>query len=681
MGADPIEGADDPLVYAAVPDGAVTTQESLEDLPPHGVEQPALRRDAPAWLRQLAQTGLPYIAAFVLVLGAYLGASRHINDAPPTGDEPSYILDAFSIARDGDRDLTNQFSFENPKPLIALFGIPAFPHGYKWTDAGFISWHGAGLGAALAPGVWIGDSLDDVIKWMRLELVLIDALTAVALLALLRRLAALLCIREVLAWVAWASAALSLPLVAYADQFYPEVPALLCVLIALNVVLRRARPLSLAFGATTASYLPWLHVRFVPICVGLLGALAVRGLWACAERRGSPSGWPGVRDGIRTLTATARSRAGASVLVAVVIPGLVSFVAMAAAFQYWYGSPSWSAAALPATGPPTPKASSWYPEILGGLFGTDYGWFPWAPVLLLGLAGVGCLWLVSPRWASYAVLVLLPYQYLLGSSGITTPGFVYPGRYEIVWLPLLAVPLMIVLARIPVAWLAFVPLLLATLVVSWQAAHNSGYLLLNTGEIKLPAAAHLQAAFPDIEHGSEATSFGGNQGTYLHPIGRVVDEGRASIARPSDGKGYLQGGPQIKLTPGSYLAHFTMHQTGATGREPVANVQAVIPPRTVLAQRDVTAAEVSGGAPKDVTLGFGSPGASPIDLRVLVYGNATVRLGDSKADPIAIAPQPTLDRYPNAALMFGWVGGIVFVGALFVSIMRRRLDQPMSAPA
>ncbi len=139
--------------------------------------------------RWLALPWVAYLIAFMVAFGTYRYAYEQFQYQGPTGDEPSYVLDAMSMARDGDRDLSNQFSYTDTKPLIKLFGIPAIPHGQKLTDAGFILWHGAGLGFALVPGVWIGDAMGDPVKWMRYELMLIDALAAVALLGVLRKLA------------------------------------------------------------------------------------------------------------------------------------------------------------------------------------------------------------------------------------------------------------------------------------------------------------------------------------------------------------------------------------------------------------------------------------------------------------------------------------------------------------
>jgi hypothetical protein len=625
---------------------------------------------------------ISYVIAFVLALGVYHHAYGTLAVQGMTGDEPSYMLDAISMARDGDRNLSNQYSVTNPQSLIKLFGIPAYPHIVKDTGAGAISWHGAGVGFAVVPGVWIGDwQGNNPIRWVRLELVLIDALAALALYGVLRRVAQLLNIRTAFVWVAWASAALSLPLVAYSDQLYPEVPALLCILLAINAALRpRPRWPVIAAGSIAASYLPWLHVRFIPTCLALLAALALRGLSAVAARDHPPSHAPQKRlaaygGELRRLSGALRSRAGLAMIFAAALPGLVSFGFMAVEFQRWYGSPSWTIAAT-GGGVPTIVTNTWYPAVLGGLFGTDYGWVPWAPVAVLGLAAIGCLLLEAPRWTAYALLVACVYQAELAFSGIATPGFVFPGRYEIVWIPLLAVPLMVALARIPVTWLAFVPLMIATIAVSWQAADERGNNLLNTGTVGLPMAARLSSAFPDVENPSSPTSFSAKPADLKGTSGRLARGGAVRRAVPSDKAGFLIAGPGIQLAPGVYTAHFVVNQTGARGAAPFVDLQVWSLSNTAtLASVTLTARDLPPGRPKAIALRFTTPGALPIETRVFVTGQATVEVGPTSATPIVLAPMPTTDNFPDGSLMAAWIGGTLFLGVLLVNVqlLRRRV--------
>src|SRR5262249_44343269 len=274
------------------------------------------------------------------------------------------------------------------------------PHGQVWVKGhGFISWHGAGFAFAVVPGVWIGDAFDQPITGIQGMLLLYAALSAVLLLALLRRLGSALGARPIVVWAAWLSSAAGLEVVSFAERFYPEGLALLCILIAVNcAAVRRPRWPHLLVGSIAASYLPWLHIRFIPVCFGLLLVLALRGLSAAGPAASSGWLWP-TRAEIAAGWRVLRSRAGVTVLSVVAVravPAMVSFGYMAYEFNYWYGSPSWTAM----TAPGPDGSLAWYYNVLGGVFGNEYGWIPYAPVFILSLAAIGCLWVVAPRWTT-----------------------------------------------------------------------------------------------------------------------------------------------------------------------------------------------------------------------------------------------------------------------------------------
>src|SRR4051794_31860207 len=93
--------------------------------PPVGpVGPPPVSARAPDSVRRVARwLALPWVAyliAFAVSFGTYRYAYEQFQFQGPTGDEPSYVLDAMSMARDGDRDLSNQFSYADTKPLVKL---------------------------------------------------------------------------------------------------------------------------------------------------------------------------------------------------------------------------------------------------------------------------------------------------------------------------------------------------------------------------------------------------------------------------------------------------------------------------------------------------------------------------------------------------------------------------------
>jgi hypothetical protein len=288
----------------------------------------------------------------------------------------------------------------------------------------------------------------------------------------------------------------------------------------------------------------------------------------------------------------------------------------------------------------------------------------------LGFAALGFVWVLAPRWVTLAVIIGLLYQYTLGTTTITTPGFVYPGRYEIVWIPLLSIALLVALSRIKVLWLAFAPLLFVSLWLSWQATQHGGTILLNTGTVQLPLATHLQGAFPDIEFPGQPASFYVQQATQIRTVGKVAgkDPHALAVATPKDGRGFLTAGPGVRIAPGTYTATFNVQQTGATGDKPFVRLEAWSLPGYLLASRTLTAADVPPGQNKAVDLPFASSGDLNVETRAYVYGRAAVKLGAIGVNPTSVVPLPGLDEHPNATLMFLWVFGLFFVGALLASL-------------
>ncbi len=206
--------------------------------------------------------------------------------------------------------------------------------------------------------------------------------------------------------------------------------------------------------------------------------------------------------------------------------------------------------------------------------------------------------------------------------------------------------------------------------LSWQATQRGGTILLNTGTVQLPLAAHLQSAFPDIEFPGQPASFYVQQATQIRTVGKLggKDPHALSVATPKDGRGYLTAGPGVYLAPGTYTATFNIRQTGAGRRLPFIRIEAWSLPGYTLAYRTLTAADVPPGTNKAVNLQFASSGQLRVETRAYVYGRATVALGAIGVNPTSTVPLPGVDEHPNAALMFLWVFGLFFVGAVFATL-------------
>ncbi|MDX6696674.1 MAG: hypothetical protein QOE65_71 [Solirubrobacteraceae bacterium] len=420
-----------------------------------------------------ARGALPYVLAFLVAFGVYYDAYEQI-DPHPFGDEPHYVLEALSLAHDGDRDLSNDYY--DPAEVTGVLGFAGLDlHAYRYTSSHrLVSVHHVGLPALLAPAARTND-----IEWIRKELILVAALGAMALLGVLRSLRIL---RGPLCYLVWGAAAFSLPVVQFSSQIYPELPAATLLLISLWIAL--ARPLTprrAAVAGAVAALVPWLHVRYTVLAVPL-----VVGIAATAAHRAR-------RDADGPPRAAALRAAGAAVA-----PAVVSLLAMSVAFWAWYGSPALDAQyRLPAT-----KAfvhhEGWfvYQYAAGNLLGAQFGWLPIAPAHLLGIAALGLLvW--RYRWTGALAALVFAGYVLVVSTG--QPGYAFAARFMVPVVPLVAVPLALAVAYSRAARLAFLPLAGLTWAFTVQGMHHADRLYANVGDIlRLPLSVKLHTLWPFV---------------------------------------------------------------------------------------------------------------------------------------------------------------------------------------
>jgi hypothetical protein len=166
-----------------------------------------------------------------------------------------------------------------------------------------------------------------------------------------------------------------------------------------------------------------VHVRFLAVTL----ALAAIGVWRC---------WGDARRW--------------TLLAAFLAPLLVSGVTMALLFQHWYGS--WLPTAQYGLSESPRSWPGTYRNAVGDLIGFEYGWLPIAPVHLLGLVGVGVLVGRLGRSALAGVLGAGVYLLAISGAGLGFGGGTFPGRFLVVIIPLIAVPLLVVLATQRTWW-------------------------------------------------------------------------------------------------------------------------------------------------------------------------------------------------------------------------------------
>jgi hypothetical protein len=607
---------------------------------------------------------IPFAVAFAVYLVVFLESRP---DA--TGDEPHYFITAQSIAYDFDLDLTNDYSAERVRRVTNVFPLDA--HAFVFKESGELRpFRGVGLPALLAPAVGLGG-----LTGARLVMVLIAALLADQLYRLLRDLR----LRRPYRVLAWGAALFCLPVVVFSSQIYPELAGALLVVAALRVIVVGAsRPAALALASSAAAALVWLHVRYFPLSVGILIGLF---LAACVQD------WsPGAHG--RGLTATVQAARALVVRSAVVLatrwrtvtlpvlaPYAVGLGSLAAAFEYWYGSPNLQVAygAYGSQGVGTGHWDFWYQYALRDILDPVVGWIPFAPVHWLGFAALGCLVVVFGWPAAGCIAVAAGYELVISSVG-TGVGFGLPARYPMILVPLIAIPLAVAIQGLRVARFVFVPLLAASMIFAVAAVRDFTRLYPSEaqGIIGMRSTA---PAFPKLAGVSvPELSVSPPQSFYLAPDAQPAPqtgklEGGQVVARAGRHKpGFLRFGPYVRLKRGAYLATFSLAAERVSPNELVAMIQ-VVGGATVFANRPLTGRQLSSlPNPNTIELSFATPGGLPVETRVYYRGKGTLRAGPISVQ--SIAPPQAEVHFHDWPLAFLWVAGTFLIGWLFVQVMR-----------
>ncbi len=212
------------------------------------------------------------LCVFVLALPA-IGA-RASYGAHVTADEPQYLTTAISVFEDFDLDISDELAERRFEPFHE---IDLNPQTIPLDDAGRrVSPHDPLLPALLALPMGLGG-------WVaaKAALAAVAAATAAATLWLaVRRFGVDAGLAAVVTGLFFAAP----PLVGYATQVYPEMPAALLVTLGLAAV---TGPLLLggsALAVASIVALPWLSVKFVPAAAVLAVVLTLR-LWPQHRRR------------------------------------------------------------------------------------------------------------------------------------------------------------------------------------------------------------------------------------------------------------------------------------------------------------------------------------------------------------------------------------------------------------
>ena len=221
---------------------------------------------------------------FALAFAVYLFVFLEIRPGA-TGDEPHYLITAESIAYDLDVDLRNDYA--SPERVLRMVNVfPLGPDAFVYKESGELRpFRGVGLPAVLALGrrsrrAHRGTHRDGAHRGAPGRSALPPASRPPTPTAISSS--------------AWGAAVFCLPVVVFTSQIYPELAGALLVVVALRVmVVGASRPAALALGSAAAAALVWLHVRYLPLSVGLLFGLALAACvhdWSPVSRRADSRG-------------------------------------------------------------------------------------------------------------------------------------------------------------------------------------------------------------------------------------------------------------------------------------------------------------------------------------------------------------------------------------------------------
>jgi len=225
------------------------------------------------WLQRLDSsaggTGVPARGAWVVGLGfwmfyALVGWYFTVSMVKPPGDTGHYIVQAESLYRDHDLDLRNNLGVRAEKK-------PKYWHISQFSRDGHLySWHSSGLPLLLAPFVPGGAPARHLILGM------FAGLCCAGLWVLCKLFGA----KMHWSLTALLLFALSRYWVYYSSLTLPEVAGAALTTWGLVAILRQR---SLPWGSSwicvaCCAYLPWLHTRFIPVSMALVGMYVLFGL-------------------------------------------------------------------------------------------------------------------------------------------------------------------------------------------------------------------------------------------------------------------------------------------------------------------------------------------------------------------------------------------------------------------
>jgi hypothetical protein len=593
---------------------------------------------------------LRMVAIFVVVLAAY-ALLLHEAKPQPTGDEPHYLLIAESIVHDGDLDLSN--NYRNEKQLRESYPqggvLDPLSHAAQYREGGGLSpIHSAGLPLILAPLRLLGQG------WIaaRVLMAVLAALCAPLMLLIIDRLYAR---RRATGFIAVLVSSLTAPIFFFSNQIYPDIPGAFLVVASMSLLICGKSKRAMSAAASVASLLPWFHVRFALFTAVLLATAAVKAWSLIPDQRAR--------------------RAAPTTALLIIGPAALSGLCLAILNYNLYGSISPNAAYR---SPPYPaalpfKVANIYRWTVGDWLSPQWGVVPLAPVLLVALAGVLGVVIRFRVWAIVGVVAVGAY-YVVASAVALGGGYCPPGRWIVLFAPLLAIPLVEVITA---GWRArFVFGVLATysLIVSLAGAQNFGLLYPGTDSLRVPVADETQELWP-LTSPSLPAGFQLQAAALNHNVGRVTSA-QTVAATPQDGPGAVVWGLSPSVIVGAYEVQFAFPSVAGEPGSTAATVDLIEGDRQLASAPVLVPA--SGTGPALATLVAFTSGQD-LQARVFAVGNAALEVSTITMTPVSpssVDPPTARSSLPKALLWFGVLILLTLISTPHV--VRRRRDPSLA---
>ncbi|MBI4316992.1 MAG: hypothetical protein HY675_00765 [Chloroflexi bacterium] len=558
------------------------------------------------------------LALLILIGLVYLALALKVLGYDITGDEPRYLLMTHSLVNDHDFDVNNNLLNQDYRAfyqgklgydLTRVFGNV----GARFTL------HYVGLPAVLAPGYALAGRMGAT-----LTLVVLAVLTVAGMLILARRCAP----QGPGAAIATILLALTLPMMLYSSQIFPETVAATIITWAVVVVgqaaaepnkVKTAVVSSLVIGSALAS-LPWLHGKFFAL-MGLLYLIAM-------------AHW------FRTPT-------GRRQMLALALPLVLSSVAMLLLYQEWYGNP-WPSG--PRSVPPIVSPYT-IDGLLGMLIDREGGLLLRSPIYALALTALAAALVRRTRLSAEVAILFMAALWLGSMNDVWWAGLAIPPRYLVPVLPLLVAPLAygIHRGRSTLPRVALLVLAVLSLGIAISAARFPGLDFARAGGTRESAMfRHYQEMsvwqnlLGSLDLNNVTPSFVTAPLFFVlahntpSEIGSTVDDpsaqdGQSRVARPwRDRSGYLLWRDPIWLLKGETLLTIRLRAEPGTADGKVARIEVwrqASDATTLLSSLELQASEVAGRGFVEVPFRFDSPNGHDLqELRVYWYGQHEVAL-------------------------------------------------------